>query len=230
MRLTPLGIIIMSSRRSAFPLLIAISLLAAACSSPSASVSPSPSTIQATVSAEASASEPTSPSDEASPSESAAPEPSDDELGAFSCDLPVDNSGTAAHAQITDVRVGSHPDYDRIVFEFVAEGGADAIPPFSIEASEPPFLQDGSGMPIEVSGDEFLTIHLFGGTKVSPTGGITYDGPTDFTEEMPRLDQLTESGDFEAVSTWIAGMHASDGCYRVTTLDSPSRLVIDLEH
>ena len=226
----------MSSRRSAFPLLIAISLLAAACSSPSASVSASPSAIQATVSAEASASEPTSPSDEASPSddaspsESVAPEPSDDELGAFSCDLPVDNSGTAAHAQITDVRVGSHPDYDRIVFEFVAEGGADAIPPFSIEASEPPFLQDGSGLPVEVSGDEFLTIHLFGGTKVSPTGGITYNGPTDFSEEMPRLDQLIESGDFEAVSTWIAGMHDSDGCYRITTLDSPSRLVIDLEH
>lgn len=226
----------MSPRRSAFPFLVAIALLAAACSSPSASVSPPPSSIAASVSAEASAGESAAPSDEASPtneaspSESVAPEPSDDELGAFSCDLPVDNSGTAPRAQITDVRVGSHPDYDRIVFEFVAEGGVDAIPPFSIEASEPPFLQDGSGRPIEVSGDEFLTVHLFGGTKQSPTGGVTYDGPTDFTDEMPRLDQLTESGDFEAVSTWIAGMHASDGCYRVTTLDSPSRLVIDLEH
>lgn len=226
----------MSPRPWAFPLLIAITQLAAACSSPGASASAPVSSAGASASAEASASEPASPSDdaspsdEASPSQSVAPEPSDDELGAFSCDLPVDNSGTAAHAQITDVRVGSHPDYDRIVFEFVAEGGVDAIPPFSIEASEPPFLQDGSGMPIEVSGDEFLTIHLFGGTKQSPTGGVTYDGPTDFTEEMPRLDQLIESGDFEAVSTWIAGLHESDGCYRITTLDSPSRLVIDLEH
>lgn len=221
----------MSPRRPTFLLLFSLALVAAACSSPAAdpsSTAPSPSSSQT---ATPSASSPApAPSDETSPVESVAPEPSEDELGPFSCDSPVDSSGSAGHAQITDVRVGTHDGYDRIVFEFVGEGGADALPAYTVEEAEPPFHQDGSGFPVEVRGDEFVRIYLFGGTKLSPTGGLTYTGPTEFNEEMPRLDQLIEIGDFEAVSTWVAGLHAGDGCYRITELESPSRLVIDVEH
>ena len=49
----------------------------------------------------------------ASASASAEPIPSDD-LGAFSCDLPVVEDATVALANITDVRVGTHADHDRV--------------------------------------------------------------------------------------------------------------------
>lgn len=219
----------MSPRRPTFLFLVALALAGAGCSSPSAAQPSTTAPPSTSPPATPSASQP-APSDEASPAQSVAPEPSEDELGPFSCDTPVDSSGSAGHAQITDVRVGTHDDYDRIVFEFVGEGGADAFPSYTVEETEPPFHQDGSGLPVEVRGDEFVRIYLFGGTKLSPTGGLTYTGPTEFNEEMPRLDQFIEIGDFEAVSTWVAGLHAGEGCYRITELEGPSRLVIDLEH
>ena len=44
-----------------------------------------------------------------------------------------------------------------------------------------------------------------------------------------KLVELVEGGDFEAVSTWFAGM-SSESCIRVITLGEPPRLVIDIEH
>ena len=128
------------------------------------------------------------------------------------------------HASSSDVRVGEHDAYDRITFEF-----ANGIPEFSIEEAEPPFTQDASGLPLEVDGSYFWKIVLRGGTKVSPDGGITYDGPTEFAPGYARLVHLVEGGDFEAVSTWYVGMSATS-CIRVAALNDPSRLVIDIEH
>ena len=223
-----------SPRRQALPLLALVPLLLAACSAPSASASASPSASaglpSASVEPSISASVEESPPASAGPTGSGEAEPADDELEPFSCEMPVDRSGSAGHAQITDVRVATHDDYDRIVFEFVGPGGSDALPAYTVEEAEPPFVQDGSGLPVAVNGEQFLRIYLFGGTKLSPAGGLTYTGSTDFDEEMPRLDELIEIGDFEAISTWVAGLNDGDGCYRVFTLTGPSRLVIDVEH
>ena len=51
-----------------------------------------------------------------------------DELGPFSCDLPVVEAATVALANITDVRVGTHAGYDRVVFEF-----ADGLPELTLD-------------------------------------------------------------------------------------------------
>ncbi|HEX6475438.1 MAG TPA: hypothetical protein VF114_10190, partial [Candidatus Limnocylindria bacterium] len=90
-------------RRSAAPVLIALALVACApaaggSSSPSGSASPSVAP----------------PIESASETPTTAPssEPTDD-LGAFTCELPISGDGTVARAQITDVRVGSHAGYDR---------------------------------------------------------------------------------------------------------------------
>lgn len=158
-------------------------------------------------------------------SASAAPsgEPSDD-AGPFACALPVNGVGSTAPAQLADVRIGAHEGYDRITFEFV-----QGIPQFSIDAATPPLLQDGSGLELEVDGNVFWQVLLQGGTKLSPEGGITYDGPTDFHAGYDKLVELREGGDFEAVSTWYVGLE-SESCIRVLILSAPSRLVIDIEH
>ena len=70
---------------------------------------------------------------------------------------------------------------------------------------------------------------MHGASKVSPEGGVTYNGETNFAPGFDRLIQLIEGGDSEAVSTWYLGLDGA-GCYRVLALTGPSRLVIDIEH
>lgn len=149
-----------------------------------------------------------------------------DELGPFTCDLPIHEDATVARATITDVRTGTHDGYDRVVFEF-----ADGLPEASLERAEPPFTQDASGEPVDVQGESFLRVILRGGTKQTLEGTSSYDGPTVFETGYPALVHLIEGGDFEAQSTWYFGL-ASESCVRVLTLtdDDTSRLVIDIEH
>jgi hypothetical protein len=160
------------------------------------------------------------------PSTSGTPLPTVEPSGetGFACDLPVHGGGTAARANITDVRVGTHDGYDRIVFQF--RGG---IPEFDIKSATPPFTADPSDQPLMVNGSSFLSITLHGGTKQTESGASSYNGPRNFTLDFPTLVHLVEGGDFEAVSTWYAGLtHAA--CARVSTLTGPDRLVIDVQH
>jgi hypothetical protein len=133
-------------------------------------------------------------------------------------------ASTTDRAQITDVRVGTHDGYDRVVFEFDS-GLPDAV----IEGVLAPFYADASGLEIEVTGSAFLKVRMHGASKVSPEGAVTYGGSTNFEPEFDRLLQLLEGGDFEAESTWYLGLDGGS-CFRVLTLSDPSRLVIDIEH
>lgn len=157
-------------------------------------------------------------------SESAAPTavPSSAET-AFAC-TTVQGGPTTERAQLSDVRLGTHAGYDRLTFQFNA-----GMPRYTVETATPPFTQDASGMPIDVDGSAFLRVTLDGGTKVLPNGGVSYVGETEFKPGYPKIAHVIEGGDFEAVSTWYIGL-ASDGCFRVTALSSPARLVIDLQH
>lgn len=166
----------------------------------------------------------------AQPSESAAETPTTtptakatDDLGAFSCDLPIRGAGNVARAQITDVRVGTHAGYDRVVVEFDA-----GIPPYTLDEVNPPLLADPSGMEMHVEGSAFWSLVLQGGTRVNLDGSMSYSGRTDFTPDFPALAELVEAGDFEAVSSWFIGLHEST-CARVLTLAHPARLVIDIQ-
>jgi hypothetical protein len=147
-----------------------------------------------------------------------------DDLGPFVCELPVESDGTVARAQITDVRVGSHDGYDRVVIEL-----DEGIPPYILQEATPPLLSDPAGMEMDVAGTAFRNLVLLGGTRVTEDGTLTYDGRTDFTPDFPALAELVESGDFEATSAWYLGLQ-QDSCARVLTLSDPSRLVIDIRH
>jgi hypothetical protein len=208
-------------RVPSFAAVAIVALVLAACG-PSA-VSPSASGSEPGASPSTAASQPSvEPTESTEATESA--EPSDEDLGPFACDLPVTGVGSTVRAQIVAVRVGEHDGYDRIVWEFEA-----GIPEFSVEAATPPFTQDASGLPLEVEGEAFLKIVLQGGTRQHPDGGTTFDGPTEFPAGFPKLVELIGGGDFEAVSTWYAGM-TDTACVRVITTADPARLIIDLEH
>lgn len=170
-----------------------------------------------------SAPDPTTPPPAESPVPTAEPSPSDP-LGPFTCDLPIRVEPTIRRANITDVRVGTHPGYDRVVFEF-----ARGVPEVSLDRAVPPFTADASGLPIAVEGESILRLVMRGGTKQTDDGTSSYDGPTDFDPDSPVVVDLVEGGDFEAQSTWYIGL-SSDACVRVALADNGlPRLVIDIQ-
>lgn len=181
---------------------------------PSPSVPPA-STAPSAAPSEAPASSPPSSSEE--------PIPSDD-LGAFTCDLPIVEDPSVVVANIIDVRVGTHDGYDRVVFEF-----EQGTPELTLDRATPPFIEDGSGFPVEVEGESFLGLTMRGGSRQTDEGTSSYDGPDEFDPGFPALVNLVEGSDFERQSTWYLGLSA-ESCVRLFLLDDPYRLVIDVEH
>ena len=183
-------------------------------------------TASVTASSSAGAESPAVPSqgaESSAPVSTPEPVPSD-QLEPFSCELPVVEPGSAAIANIVDVRVGTHDGYDRVVFEF-----EQGTPELTLDRAEPPFTQDASGLPIEVDGESFLGLSMRGGTKQTDEDTSSYDGPTDINAGFETLVDLLEGGDFERQSTWYLGL-SDEACVRVLLLDAPPRLVIDVEH
>jgi hypothetical protein len=173
----------------------------------------------------ASPSAPMSAAPSATAGASAEPIPSED-LGPFTCDLPIHIDATVALANLTATRIGQHDGYDRVVFEF-----EQGIPEVSIERDEPPFTEDASGRPLDVDGSSFLRVTMRGGTAQMEDGSSSYDGPNAYDPEFATLDALVRGGDFEAQSTWYIGM-TDEACIRIGVLTEGGapRLVIDLEH
>lgn len=201
----------------------ATAAILAACSSPAATPSASDGSSPPAASADPSAGGGSSAPASEAPA-TTEPVPSD-ELGEFTCDLPiVEQASVPRTVNIVDVRVGTHDEYDRVVFEFT-----DGTPEVSLDRAEPPFAQDGSGFPIEVEGESFLRLTMRGGTKQMEDGTSSYDGSRDFDPDHPMLVDVIEGGDFEAQSTWYIGLR-DEACVRVTLLEDEPRLVIDVEH
>ena len=148
-----------------------------------------------------------------------------DELGAFTCELPITEAATAfGITNYTDVRVGTHDGYDRFVIEFNL-----GTPEFMLERDEPPYEQDASGFPLDVEGESVLHLVLRNATARDESEEPTYDGPLNFDPGFPVLVDVVHGGDFEAVTTWFIGL-AKESCVRVTLLTDPDRIVIDVEH
>lgn len=130
-------------------------------------------------------------------------------------------------ALLTAVRAARQEGFDRVVFEF-----ANAVPGYRIGYVERPITEDGSGEEVSVSGDAVLEVRMrnASGADLSKEGApLTYTGPTRITPPTPQVTELVRTGDFEATLTWAVGVRDKVDL-RVTTLESPPRLVIDLRN
>lgn len=192
-----------------------------ATTTPATTASPSPSPSQAPVPSPSP--EPTLPP---TPTPSPTPSPTPTEAAGFSCAYPLRRAATTTSmTAVTDVRVGTHPGYDRVVFQF--EGSR--LPALRLDRVSPPFEKDPSGLPLAVPGSWFVRILLeraSGEGYARTDGEPTYTGSSAFNSGYPRLTSLVRAGDFEAQVTWIAGL-TGPACYHVFVLRSPTRLVID---
>jgi hypothetical protein len=137
------------------------------------------------------------------------------------------------YMNLTDVRVGAHDGFDRIVFQFEEPdpnpAGNGGIPRFEIRQVKPPFSEDPSDIPIHVEGDAFVRIVFQGASGYDFDGNATYDGPRRLTPGFGTLTQAVEGGDFEATMTWLLGL-SRPTCWEIHALHDPERVVIDFHH
>lgn len=114
---------------------------------------------------------------------------------------------------------------ERVVFEF----DGDSVPRYEISYLAPPYVQCGSGRPIEVAGEAVLQIRLRATRAYAETADEFVPTVTERDRKLgqPLLSQLTLNCDFEGEVEWLAGL-ASRIPFRIMELESPARLVVDL--
>ncbi|MFA9431974.1 hypothetical protein [Egicoccus sp. AB-alg2] len=128
-----------------------------------------------------------------------------------------------AIAELTNVRTGGHPGFDRIVFDYRGR-----VPRARVQRVDQ-VVEDGSGRPIRLRGRAFLQVTMQPANAHDEDGRPTYRGPRTLTPELPVLRQAKFAGDFEAVVSWGLGLRANAG-FRVLRLSNPSRVVVDVAH
>lgn len=122
--------------------------------------------------------------------------------------------------RLVDVRAGHHPGFDRVVFEF--SGG---LPARRTVAYVPQLLADPSGLPVRLAGRALLQVTFSLAEAHDASGRITE--PFRLSWSLPNVMTTVRSGDNEAVMTYGIGL-LSRQPVRVTTMRSPSRVVLDI--
>lgn len=123
---------------------------------------------------------------------------------------------------LRDVRTGDQQTFDRVVFEI--EG--PKLPDHDVKYVQRP-VHCGSGLPVKIDGSAFLQVRL------SPARAHTEAGaPTVATLQrkvrLPVIKEIRATCDFEGEVVWVVGLSARKE-FRISELDGPPRLVIDIE-
>jgi hypothetical protein len=130
---------------------------------------------------------------------------------------PVTGGSQLNRATITDIRVGTHAGYDRLVIEF--SGG---MPPFRLEPHDiGTFGGSFRGNPIAVDGNAGLILRLYN-QDIPPV----FAHGTNLRSNFPELKQVVVLGDFEGQADIAIGLGQLQ-CPTVTVFGSPTRVVID---
>jgi len=151
--------------------------------------------------------------------------PTDEPFSGARTPVQVVATPSMNQAHLTDVRAAKHTTFDRFTLEF------DSAPPgYKVEYVGPPIVGDPSGNELTIDGTAFLQITIQGAVaNYLITGTPTYTGPNELKPVLPNLVEAELTGDFEAVLTWVLGVK-EEADFRVLTLESPPRLVVDVGH
>jgi hypothetical protein len=137
---------------------------------------------------------------------------------------PATNRRTAL---LTDVRAARHEGFDRVVFQF-----RNALPGYDVRYVARPVRQDGSGKVVPLAGNAVVRVRMenaLDADLTKPSAPMTYTGPQRFTPGTPEIAELARIGGFEGVLTWAVGLQDRVD-FRVSTLTSPARLVVDFRN
>jgi len=108
-----------------------------------------------------------------------------------------------------------------------------SVPGYRVQWVDGPITADGSGEPVDVTGEAFLSIVMTPASGVdlsAPQLTVVYDGPDRIpvVGQTEMITDLVRTGDFESVLSWAAGT-TERVPFRVLRLEDPVRLVVDLQ-
>ena len=153
-------------------------------------------------------------------------DPPDASVPFYANTLP-DTSTASAGAFLSPVnlRFGAHEGYDRIVIDLAGTG----TPGWRAEYVDNP-MGDPSGEPVVLAGGAYLRIAVSGVTYPTEPGASPYVGPADFSPASGGVvREVKVGGVFEGVVEVFVGVNSKEP-FRVYSLASPARVVIDVQH
>ncbi|MGY2005042.1 GerMN domain-containing protein [Blastococcus sp. SYSU DS1024] len=129
-----------------------------------------------------------------------------------------------AAVTVTDLRVGRHEGFDRVVLEVAGAGlpGWDA-------RYVPEARSEGSGSPVQVAGEAVLRLALTGVGLPGDTGAAPYPGPGRLAPGYPAVREVVLDSTFEGQAVSFLGT-AAERPFRVYRLQNPARVVVEVLH
>lgn len=125
---------------------------------------------------------------------------------------------------ISEIRMGDFQGKDRVVFELDGTG----TPSYTVDYVDAP-VQQGSGFPVEISGDSFLQVLIRG--QVLPTETDMEEVPVGLMsgDAAAGVTGVAFAGQFEGQAQSVIGLDGTDRDFSAFLLQNPTRLVVDIE-
>jgi hypothetical protein len=199
-------------------LLLAGPVLLAGCGEPATSEAAASSSASAEEPAKDAATESTAAVDTAEDGTADAPD--------FPADAEADTADASSDAAVTvsDIRIGAHDGYDRIVFEVGGTGTPGWDVRYVDEASS-----QGSGDALDVAGDAVLQVTLTGAGYPYETGVEEFSGPALTGSGTSAVTEVVYDATFEGTSVAFVGTGGKNP-FRVYALENPTRVVLEVAH
>jgi hypothetical protein len=124
---------------------------------------------------------------------------------------------------VSDIRVGRHDGFDRVVFEV----GGTGTPGWDVRYVDAASSQ-GSGDPIEVDGSAVLQVTLTGAGYPYDTGVDEFTGGP-VSGDTDVVTEVVWDATFEGTSVAFVGT-TGETPFRVYRLDGPTRVVLEVAH
>lgn len=129
----------------------------------------------------------------------------------------------AAQVNVDNVRVGRHPDFDRVVLDLSGRGEPGWRADFNTDPR-----QDGSGFPVEFRGETSIDLWVTGLAMPEPV-----DGQYRLIGTVPGaggvVTEVVAGTWFEGQSQFVIGLNG-ERPYSVQLIEDPPRLVVDILH
>jgi len=142
----------------------------------------------------------------------------------FPANAEPDTAEASADAAVTvsDIRIGAHDGFDRVVFEV----GGTGTPGWDVRYVDAASSQ-GSGDPVEVAGDAVLQVTLTGAGYPYATGVEEFAGPPLTASGTSVVTEVVYDSTFEGTSVVFVGTGAENP-FRVYALENPARVVLEV--
>ncbi|MFC5381453.1 AMIN-like domain-containing (lipo)protein [Aquipuribacter nitratireducens] len=151
----------------------------------------------------------------------------DEDGGIDASTEPDTRDATGEPVTLVDVRVGSHEEYDRVVWEFAGDG----TPGWRAEYVDDPTRQ-GSGQPVDLEGDGTLSVAIDGTALPTdaPAGVTPYDGAQRVAAaSFETITEVLVGNWFEGTYDAFVGVEGEQP-FRVRLFEDPTRVVLDVEN